>query len=109
MARGMTSYEGLERDRSFEDDDGARAYVKTDDEVLPLGIDWSDVLDETGETISTSTWTDDGVETSTPDIDGLTTTCLVTGTGGQVVNKITTSLGATHQRVRRFYEPEWAP
>lgn len=97
-----------ERRRFFESDDGAFEVVKTENEVIPLELDWVEYLDD-DETISASVWTDSGVTTSAGAIDGSKTTCTVSDTGGETVNKITTSLGYVWERVVRFTAPRYQP
>lgn len=95
----------LERNRWFRDRDGVPATVKTEDEVVAIVLDWTDLL-ASGETISTSTWVDNGVTTSSRAIASLTTTCNVTGADGETENTIVTSSSRTLQRVVRFYAPQ---
>jgi hypothetical protein len=83
--------------------------AKDPNEVLDYDIDWSERL-ETGETISTSTWTVvDGTVTISagptppaPSISAGVTTCWISaGTAGEacvVLNRITTSAGRTYDQ-----------
>lgn len=101
----MSSYlEPLERDRWFVDADGVVATSKHPDEVLKVPIDWTDAL-VSGETVSTSTWQNasGGLTTSSEALATPVATVFVTGTGS-VENEITTSLGQTLIRKRRFYD-----
>lgn len=80
--------------------------AKDPDEVLDYALDWSNVL-ETGETISTSTWTvPSGITDSSASISGSTTRIwLSSGTSGtvySVTNKIVTSDGRTWERTARL-------
>jgi hypothetical protein len=98
-----TFYEPLERNRWSEDADGVPFITKTEDEILTVPIDWTDRLGSA--TISTSTWTASGVTTSGAALASPVATIKVTGTDGEVTNKITTSDGQTFERKRRFKSP----
>ncbi len=95
------------RNAFFENDDGLPTAVKTEDESFTVTHDWADRLNS-GETISTSTWTDDGVTSSGGAISGTTVTATVTKTNGRLKNKITTSSSRTLEQWFGFVAPEWA-
>lgn len=101
-----TVYTPLDRRAHYTDHDYLPTFVQHEDEVINYVIDWTDLLN--GETISTSTWTDDGVTSSSAAISGATTSANITDTDGEVENKITTSGSRTLIRRLRFRAPQWA-
>lgn len=71
-------------------------YKKGDEETLDFGIDWSDLLEDEGVTISTSTWNVESGITVDSDSSSSTATTIVLsgGTAGTIykcTNVITTS------------------
>jgi hypothetical protein len=77
-------------------------FIKDPQAVLDYGEDWSPWL-QTGETISTSTWTVDPGITKGTDTKTTTTTTVwlsagTVGTTYSATNHITTSLGRTDER-----------
>jgi hypothetical protein len=96
-----------EQTRFFIDNDGALAAVKDNDEVIAVSLDYSNLLDS-GETISTSTWTDDGLTTSTRANTTTATSCLAARLG-DTKNTVVTSTGRTLVHYVRFYAAEGLP
>jgi len=78
-------------------------FVKDPDEILDYQIDWTTLL-ETGETLSTSTWTPDGGLTKVSESHtaaGVSTVFVSGGTNGttyKVKCEVTTSAGRTYNR-----------
>lgn len=96
----------LERTRWFSDRDGALATSKRSDEILLLSLDWTDQLDS-GETVSSVAYVDDGVTTSGATLASPVSTVLVTGIG-EVEVTATLSTGRKLQRVTRFHGTDGA-
>lgn len=82
------------RRHAFRDVDGVETVPKAEDAVMAYAVDWSDQL-ASGETISTATWTDDGVVCTGETISGGVTSAAVSGTNGATKVRITTSASRT--------------
>lgn len=95
----------LERKEFFLSPAGLPTWIKEDDEILLITLDWLDKLD--GETISTSAWTDNGVTTSSASNTTTTASMTVTKTDGYSINKITTSGGRTLWQRAAFVSPSY--
>jgi hypothetical protein len=95
----MTVYIKPERVRYFTDRDGVMSCAKRIDEVVPLIIDWTDVLGSA--TISSVAYVDSGVTRSSTSNTTTTTTTYVTGSGETEIT-VTLSTGEVRQRLVRF-------
>lgn len=96
-----TYYQPKQRTEWFIDGDGVPTICQHRDAVKPHTVDWADALDAS-ETISSSTWTANGVTTSSPGNTTTTTTVTVSGTDGSLTNTVVTSASRTLVRVLRF-------
>lgn len=96
-------FEPLRRREYTIDDDGAVAYVKS--ELDEKKITWSltDWL-ESGETVSSAAYEDQGVTTSNKSVSSPSVIFTVTGLGETVVT-ITSSNSRTYARTFRFRAP----
>lgn len=103
----MSIYIPRERDRYFEDH--ARGYdlstTKLEDEVVQLKIDWSGLLDEDSDTISSVAYTDSGVTTSNKSNTTSVTDCDVTGIGYTKI-AVTTAASRVYEKTIGFHDRE---
>lgn len=87
----------------FLDEDGVPTTSKHRDELLPIAIDLSQhraIL--AGATVSSASWKDQGVTTSSRSTTSTTATANVLGTDGALTVTITLSTGEIVVRTRRF-------
>lgn len=99
----------------------SQRYTKTPAEILDYTMNWHDTSDstfdplfESGETISTSTWSaETGITIGTPASTNTTTTSTVWVSGGtvrdkpyQITNTVATSNGRTYVRTLNIYVVE---
>ena len=89
-----------ERREFFADTHGIWSIYRDSESVLDYTIDWSRVLGV--DTIATSDWEVSGVTEDSSDSDTTTATIIVSGSGGEAKNTITTAAGNTHVRRLRF-------
>lgn len=89
-----------ERSRFFHDEDGLLSVTKEDDATESVTIDWSERLDS-GETISSSAWTLDGLTQIAASNTTTATTLRFNGGPGEAKNTVVTSAARTLiERVR---------
>ncbi len=92
----------LERSRYFRDRDGVLATSKAEDDDLRVVLDLTDYL-ASGETVSSASYADSGVTTSSKSVATPQVLFTVTGTGYTTVT-VTMSTGRTVDRIVRFYD-----
>lgn len=80
----------LNRNEWFEDYDGLQTTFKRYDEVKDYIFDWTDSLDS-GETISSASWSSDGPTINSSSNTTTTTTVTLTGSGKAEVTIITSN------------------
>lgn len=88
----------------FIDREGRLTYVQHEEATRAYTLDWSDQLN-TGETISTSTWDEEGVSVDSSSNTTTTTTATISQTNGAAKNTITTSAGRTEIKRIFFVAP----
>ena len=89
----------------YEDRDGILTIPKHHDSTEIYTLDWSDLLDPS-ETISSSSFTADGVTVSGAALTTPKTTITVADSGGSLTNTVVTSLGKTLVQNLRFADTE---
>jgi hypothetical protein len=99
----MTVYLKPKRNRYFHDKDGVLSTAKREDEIVPLIINWSDLIGSA--TISDVSYDDSGVTRSSTSNTTTTTTTYVTDIGETEIT-VTLSTGEKVQMLVRFYEEE---
>lgn len=82
-----------DRSASWRDLDGIETVAKDEDSIVSYTLDWT--VDLAGDTISSSSWTVDGVTTSANSNTTTTTTIKISGTDGTAKNKVVTAAGNT--------------
>ncbi len=87
----------------FRDHLGLQTRVKDEDSIESYTIDWQHALGA-GVTISTSVWRGDGVTIDSDSNTTTTATAVVSQTGGEARNTITTSDGQTFVERLQFIE-----
>lgn len=98
-----THYLRPPRDRLFTDVDGKLATYKDDDEEIFYSLDWSTYLG--GSSITSSTWTSDGLTLDSPSFTDTTTRVRISGSGSEAKNTISTG-GETFVQSIRVYAIE---
>jgi hypothetical protein len=91
----------------FRDRDGVFTTVQDEDETNTYTFDYNNHLNS-GETVSTSTWANEGVTTSSASISSGVASVKITGTNGQAKNTIVTSTARTLIYRYRFVAPQSA-
>lgn len=97
-----TVYEPLRRSRWFIDRDGILSFAKMLNDDLRVVLDFTDYL-ASGETVSSASYGDSGVTTSSKSVS--TPQVIFTATGcGYTTVTATLSTGRTVDKVVRFYD-----
>ena len=99
----MNTYAKPSRNRFFEDADGYPSVWMDKDEVDSFTFDWS--RDLGSDTISTSTWTGNGltVDSSSNTTTAATAVISAAGDVSEAKNTIVTAGGLTRERTLRVY------
>lgn len=96
---------GNERANGFTDEDGVACFEVDTDEKDKYTIDWSDELGSS-ETISASSWVDEGPTTTAVALVGSDTSTSRWATGlGSMTNTVTTSDGRKFKTEIRLVSP----
>lgn len=105
MSSTITSFDPPERPGSqwFRDINGVPTTSKHKDEILLLTVDVSESV-ASGETVSSASWSDSGVTTSSRNTTSTTVYANVTGTNGGTTVTITLSTGRKLVRGFRFID-----
>jgi len=103
MSSSSTTHAPVVRTTSFEDTDGVTSFSKREEDEREIIFDWSNFL--VGDTISSVTYEDQGVTTSSTSNTTTATTMTVTGIGAVQV-EITMASGRTAKKEFRFYDSQ---